>query len=148
MMRYVKASKENAEIGIWWYTDDREVWAKSCLTDDGVPVHMYLQYSNDDNHMNLWSTVVKEHLDGPEANDRINKGYKSFERGRVIFNCATMCYEVTCSEAILHDKQFQQDIIEYFNLSNNRVTFAALSHYHKMSLTGNPTIDEFYYSIE
>lgn len=145
MKRYIKTTRDNAKIGVWWYTDDGEIWAKSCLTDDGVPMSMYLQYSKEDNHLNLWPSVVKEHLQDQDAVHRINKGFKSFERGRVIFNCATCCYEIICSASIINNRDFRQAIIDYFNLSNSRFEFVKLDHYHKEELTGNPALDEFYY---
>lgn len=147
MKRYIKASRGNAQIGIWWYTDNGEVWAQSDFTYNGVQDGPYLQYSDHQNHMTLWSNTVMQNASS-DANDIIARGYKSFERGRVIYNCMTSCYEVTCSEQMIHDKQFRRAIIDYFDLSGNQVEFIALRHYHKESLTGNPALDEFYYNSD
>lgn len=146
MQRYIKASRGNAQIGIWWYTDDGEIWAESDFTDNGIQDGMYLQYSDKENHMTLWSTVVMRNASETDANQIICKGYKSLERGRVIYNCATVCYEVTCSKAILNDKKFRQKIIDYFDLKGNQVEFVPLNHYYKDELTGDPNTDEFYYN--
>lgn len=35
------------------------------------------------------------------------------------------------------------NIVDYFNLSENRYKFVLLNHYHKIELTGNPALDEF-----
>lgn len=147
MKKYIKASKGNAQIGIWWYTDEGEIWAQSDFTDNGIQYGPYLQYSAKENHMTLWrSTVMRNAKDN--ANQIIAKGYKSLERGRVIYNCRTACYEVTCSENLVHDKSFRRAIIDYFDLKGNQIEFVALQHYHKMELTGNPSLDEFYYNSD
>lgn len=147
MKRYIKASRGNAQIGIWWYTDDGKVWAQSDFTDNGVQDGPYLQYSDHQNHMTLWTSTVKRYAKD-NANGIIAKGYKSLERGRVIYNCMTACYEVICSQAMINNKQFRQAIIDYFDLSGNQVEFIVLRHYYKEELTGNPTLDEFYYNSD
>lgn len=147
MKVYVKASRGNAQIGIWWYTDDKEVWAESCPTDDGELDGPYLQYSSSKNHMTLWSTVVMRNAKN-NANSIIVKGYKSLERGRVIYNCRTACYEVTCSESLINDKEFRRSIIDHFDLKGNQIEFVKLNHYHKEELIGNLALDEFYYNSD
>lgn len=147
MKRYIKASRGNAQVGIWWYTDAREVWAVSVPTDDGVLDGPYFQYSLRENHMTLWRKVVSENSQS-NTKEIISKGYKSFERGRVIYNCRTCCYEVTCSGNLIYDKEFRRDIIDYFDLRGNQVEFIQLNHYHKEELTGNPALDEFYYNSD
>ena len=147
MKVYVKASRGNAQIGIWWYTDDKEVWAVSCPTDDGELDGPYLQYSSSKNHMNLWRKVVNDNLSG-NTDNIISRGYKCFERGRVIYNCRTSCYEVTCSDNLINDKEFRRSIIDHLDLKGNQIEFVKLNHYHKEELTGNPAVDEFYYNSD
>ena len=72
----------------------------------------------------------------------IAKGYKSIERGRVIYNTATMVYEITCSQNLINNTDFRKNIVNYFNLSESRYEFVLLNHYHKIELTGNPAFDE------
>lgn len=77
----------------------------------------------------------------------IQKGFKSIERGRVIYNTAVQCYQVIYSKALFNDKQFRDDCIKAFNLSECRFEFEALSHYYKCELTGNSSVDEHYFDF-
>lgn len=133
-------------VSIWWYTDDGEFWDFSKPLDDAEEDHGYLQYSTTKNHMNLWRTAVKDHIaDVSEQNQIISKGYKSIERGRIVFNIRTQAYEIICSEALVNDPEFRTKCVKYFGLSGNRYDFEALHHYSKQELTGNPAIDSMYY---
>lgn len=132
MKRYIKASRGGAQVGIWWYTDDGDVWARSVFTDDGVLDGPYIQLDDRENHMILWKTVVNEHMKS-DADKIISKGYESLERGRVIYNTRTACYEVTCSRQLFRDLQFRKSIINYFELSGNQVEFIPLNHYYRMN---------------
>ena len=144
MKLYVKAARGEALIGIWWYPGEGTVWGVSCPTDDGVLSGMYLQYHNTKNHMSLWKQVVEDNVaDKKEQSGILSKGFKSVERGRVIYNTATMCYEITCSNEIIEDAEFQKAIVAYYQLSGNRYEFVPLQHYHKLELTGNPALDAF-----
>lgn len=135
-------------ISIWWYTDNGEFWDYSTSTDDAVEYSGYLQYSNRENHMTLWRKAVREHIkDRKEQEKLIAKGYKSLERGRVIYNIRAQCYEIICSEELVHNSTFRNACIDYFNLSGNRYSFEAMHHYGKQELTGNPALDEMYYEI-
>lgn len=134
-------------IGIWWYTDDGEIWAVSVPKGDGVLEGPYLQYSSRENHMTLWRQVVSDNSKS-DPKTIIAKGYKTYERGRVIYNCRTSCYEVTCSGKLICDKEFRRNIIDYFKLSGNQVEFIRLNHYHREELVGNPVLDEFYYNSD
>lgn len=134
---------ETSSIGIWWYTDNGEVWAVSAPVDEGITNGMYIQYSETQNHSTLWSLMVKEHIkDIKSQQDIIAKGFKSIERGRVIYNTATMVYEIICSQNIIYNNAFRQNIVEYFHLTESRYEFVQLNHYYKIKLTGNPAIDE------
>lgn len=144
MKLYVRASRGEALVGIWWYTDNRDIWALSCPVDSGVLDGVYVQYSDNKNHMNMWNSIVKEHVQDEDEQQKIlAKGYRSIERGRVIYNTATMSYEVTCSNSLINDKEFRSAIASYFQLEGNRYEFVALNHYGKLELTGNPAVDSF-----
>ena len=146
MKKYIKASRDSAFIGIWWYTDSGDIWAVIKPTDDGVLDGQYIQYSDKENHLTLWRKVVSDNVSDPKlAHDTISKGYKSLERGRVIYNTAKQCYEVICSDKLVKDTTFRNKIVDYFQLSGNRVEFESLNHYYKYELTGNPALDNFEY---
>ena len=95
--------------------------------------------------MNLRHKVVNSYASPNDADRIIAKGYKSIERGRIVFNIRTQAYEIICSESLVTDKQFRDGCIEYFNLRGNRYMFEALNHYYKQALTGNPALDAMYY---
>lgn len=134
----------NPMIGIWWYTDNGEIWAEAVSADQGVLSGIYKQYSDREDHLTLWSSIVKKYIpDVRLQRSIISNGYKSIERGRVIYNTATMVYEITCSEKLITDEKFRKDVVAYFQLSESRYEFVRLNHYHKIALTGNPAVDEF-----
>ena len=136
-------------VSIWWYTDSKEFWDFSLPTDDGIEQYGYVQYSPTQNHMTLWRRAVREHIDDTdEQNKVISLGYKSFERGRIIYNVRTQCYEITCSNTLFQDPEFRSACVAYFNLSGNRYEFVKLDHYSKQSLTGNPALDAMYYDSQ
>lgn len=148
MKKYIKASREDACVGIWWYTDSGEVLGLLKPTDEGVLDGVYIQYSDRDNHLTEWRHALEMFIDDPELRENIyRKGYRSLERGRVIYNTRTQIYEVTCSKQLVNDKEFRNKIIEYYSLSNVRVEFVALDHYTKISYTGNSALDSFIDSI-
>ena len=154
MKRMIKAadilgSRSGGLVSIWWYTDSGEFWDFSKLTDDGAEQYGFIQYSNTENHMTLWRKAVRDHVDDPEEQQRIiDKGYKSFERGRIVFNVRTQCYEITCSGTLFDDRDFRTACVDYFGLSGNRYEFVKLDHYSKQELTGNPAIDDMYYDSQ
>lgn len=145
----ITAAYKEGLVSIWWYTDDGEFWDFSSTLENAVECYGYLQYSNEDNHLNLWRKAVNTFV--PDASIRseiIAKGYKSIERGRTIFNIRTQSYEIICSSELVNNPEFRKACVEYFNLSGNRYDFEALHHYSKQELTGNPTLDNFYYENE
>ena len=143
-MCLVESYKEGL-VSIWWYTDEGDFWDFSTTLDNAQNDGGYLQYSLTKNHLNLWKTTTELYItDATQRKEIYNKGYKSIERGRIIFNLRTQSYEVICSEDIVNDINFKRACINHFNLSGNRVDFEALNHYHKIELTGNPEIDKFY----
>lgn len=136
-------------VSIWWYTDHDEFWDYSTDLNSAVESNGYLQYSNEKNHLNLWRSVVAKYIESPsERQNIINNGYKSIERGRVIFNIRTQSYEIICSEALCQNAKFRENCIKYFNLAGNRYDFVPLHHYGIMKLTGNPALDQFYYETD
>lgn len=147
MKLYIKASRGNAQVGIWWYTDDCKVIGVSKPTDSAELDGAYIQYSCKENHMTLWRKVMSDNYKD-NAEEIIAKGYESLEHGRVIYDCRTCCYEVTCSVSLVHDKEFRNKIIEFFDLSGNQIEFVVLRHYHKEELTGNSALDDFYYNSD
>ena len=134
-------------IGIWWYTLSKEIIGVSKHVDEGVVDNNYIQYDDKDNHSSLWTQVIRNNYKEPNASKIISKGYKAFERGCVIYNILTQCYEITCSSELVNDRQFRHKIVEYFNLKSDRKDFVPLNHYHKYELTGNPTLDDLEYGI-
>ena len=146
MKKYIKASRGNACIGIWWYTDEGDIWGVMKPTDEGVLDGVFLQYSDTENHSSLWSSVVKDNVSDSSAQaEIISKGYKSLHRGRVIYNTATMCYQVTCGSELVDDVEFRKKIVEYYQLSGNQVEFLAIpTHYHKVDIS-NPALYKWEY---
>lgn len=130
MNTFIIRPENNTQIGIWWYTNEKEVWAKSIPSEEGTKCGYYLQYSGIDDHDNLWSNVVYDHLQGEAAIERIHKGYKSFERGRVAYNSITGMFDVTCSKNIQMDRDFRSAIIRYFHLQGQHVDFIAFDDYY------------------
>lgn len=139
-------SYKNGLVSIWWYTDDGVFWDFSKTLDDAEDDHGFLQYSTSKNHMMLWRDAVKKHInDCDEQKKIISNGYKSIERGRVVFNIRSQCYEIICSDKLVNDNTFRNNCIKYFNLSGNRYSFIPMNHYSKQTLTGNPALDSLYY---
>lgn len=138
------AVNNNNHVGIWWYTDNGEIWDESIPIYKGVLSGIYIQYSDNDNHLTLWSSVVKKHIkDTALQQNMIGKGYKSIERGRVIYNTVTMKYEITCSEKMIRDTAFRKNIVAHYQLAEGSFEFVQLNHYYKIELTGNPMLDEY-----
>lgn len=147
--RPIMASRGDGLVSIWWYTDDGEFWDFSIPMESGFEQFGYVQYSGTENHMTLWRRAVRDHISDPKKQDEIiSRGYKSYERGRIIYNVRTQCYEITCSDALFNDMDFRDSCIKYFNISGSRYEFAKLNHYSKQCLTGNPTLDSMYYDSQ
>lgn len=141
MTLYIKSSRNEGFVGIWWYTDDRDVIGVMTSVQSGYLDGRYIQYSKDKNHMNLWKKVVYDSF--PNDSDEIYRlGYRGLERGRVIYDTMTQCYIITCSEELSKDKQFISDIKNAFDLNGSRCEIEVLNHYKKLPLTGNPAVDD------
>ena len=147
-MKIINESYKDGFVSIWWYTDNDEFWDFSKPFDDAEDDHGFLQYSITKNHFTLWREAVKNHITNKEQQDKIiSKGYKSIERGRVVFNIRSQSYEIICSEKLCKDNNFRNKCVEYFNLTGNRYSFIPMNHYGKQELTGNPSLDSMYYEI-
>ena len=143
MKRYVKGSLTSGLVGIWWLYNN-QVIADFETLDSGYNDGNYIQYSATKNHLTEWRRLVSENL-SDNAESIIANGYKSLERGRVIYNLRTMAYEVTCSESVYINKEARDTIIDAFELRGCRYDFVKLDHYHIAKLTGNPALDSFEY---
>lgn len=146
MKRYIKASASSGLVGIWWIKDD-VVIADLKTLDNGYNDGSFINYDERKNHLTEWKRLVKQHFPD-EAEAVIAKGYKSLDRGRVVYNLRTQCYEVLCGEAVFKDSSKRQMLIDTFELSGCRYDFVNLgTHYHIAELTGNPKIDQFEYEM-
>ena len=141
LKKYIRKSINDGFIGIWWCTDDYQIFGVSCTLSGGYNDGTYIQYSNIENHLNLWRKCVDTVFDKNKSDEIYSLGYKGLERGRVIYDLRTQCYIVTCSKSMLYDSKFRDAIKDYFDLNNCRVDFQALARYSKLPLTGNPDID-------
>lgn len=146
MKRLVTASITDGLVGIWWYTPLNKFWSFKKDIDTGYNDGNYIQYDKEDNHLSLWKSAVNNNLDDTKLIDSVYaKGYKSFERGRVIYNIRTHCYEILCSSIMYRNSEFRNAILDEFNLRHCRYDFIPMQHYQKVKLTGNPELDKFYY---
>lgn len=142
MKGYVKSSRSQAFVGIWWYTDEGRVIGAMCDVNDGYLDGRFVQYSQFKNHMNLWKYLVYHEFDNESADRTYDLGYRGLERGRVIYDTMTQVFMITCSEAIASNEEALSDIKDAFSLSGNRCEVEVLNHYKKLPLTGNPAVDE------
>lgn len=142
----INESYKEGLVAIWWYTNGGEFWDYCKTLDDAYNDGYFLQYSGTQNHLTLWRTAVKDHIpNDEEQKEVISKGYKSIERGRIVYNLRAQCYEITCSDELVKDENFRKNCVDYFNLKGNRYSFVPMQHYAKQELTGNPSIDSMYY---
>lgn len=145
MINIMNEAYKSGLVAIWWYTDGGEFWDFSKPLEDAENDFGYLQYSTTKNHLNMWKTAVETFVPNVEEQKVIySKGYKSIERGRVVYNIRTQTYEVICSATLVNDTVFRNNCLDYFKLRGNRVDFEALNHYYKSELTGNDYLDNNY----
>lgn len=145
MKKYIKASLTSGLIGIWWLYYDTVIADMKTL-DKGYNDGSFIQYDQYKNHATEWRRLIKEFL--PDRADKmISKGYKSLERGRVIYNLRTQSYEVTCSQAVKNQLEDHVSIVDAFDLEDCRYDFVTLNHYYIAELTGNPALDAIEYGI-
>ena len=143
MKRYVATSESiplAGNVGIWWLYNNKVV-GEYCPVNEGVDDRGYIQFSNTDNHITKWESTIKEQL--PEATDLLPKGYRSIERGRVVYDIRAQVYEIVCSRAIASDEKAIQLIAKEFEIDNLRYDVIPSVHYYVPDYTGNPTLDNF-----
>lgn len=145
MKRYIntiesETSMPTGNVGIWWFYDNAVV-GEYCPVDDGVDDRGYIQFSKTRNHMNTWESAIRQQL--PEAIDMIPKGYRSIERGRVVYDIRSQVFEIICSQTIASDENAIQMIAEEFEIADQRYDVIPSSHYYVPTLTGNPALDNF-----
>lgn len=144
MKRYIRTEEQeipaDGYVGIWWFYNNTVI-GEYCPVDEGVDDRGYIQFSKTKNHITEWESVVREQL--PEAIDLIPKGYRSIERGRVVYNIRSQVYEIICSQEIASDERAIKLIAEEFQISNLRYDVIPSSHYYIPPLTGNPALDNF-----
>lgn len=118
-------------VSVWWYTPDGEFWDFSKPVGEGVIMLDNIQYSEFDTHLSLWREAVEKYCEDESAqSDIINKGYKSYERGRVAYDTRTMCYTIYCSEKLYDDLEFRKHCIYHFELSGSRYEFVPCNYYY------------------
>lgn len=146
MKRYVRASTTSGLIGIWWIKDDTVI-ADVKSIDEGYNDGSFINYDEYSNHSTEWRHLLKQYFPD-EYDDMVNDGYKSLDRGRVVYNLRTQTYEVTCGDSVFDDIEKRKLIIDAFDLENCRCEFVNLGyHYHIAKLTGNPALDQFEYGV-
>lgn len=146
MKRYIPSSKQKitheGNVGIWWFYNNKVI-GEGCPVSDGVDDRGYIQFSLTDNHITLWEKVIREQL--PEAIDLISKGYRSIERGRVVYDLRSQVYEIICSHTLASDENAIKLIAKEFDIEDLRYDVIPSSHYYIPTYTGNPTLDNFDY---
>ncbi|MCM1222567.1 MAG: hypothetical protein NC548_49680 [Lachnospiraceae bacterium] len=148
MYRELNAPTTSGYVGIWWYTDDKEVIGLWCSLDEGEnPSGSMIEYPLAFNHQNSFRRVVQD-ARPDDAEDILKLGFKGIERGRVYYEIVTHCYHVICSDEMKTDSEFKQKIREFYHLDGGMVQFDSIpTHYSKLPLTGNPAIDSYNYDL-
>ena len=105
MKRYIPSSEQKitheGNVGIWWFYNNKVI-GEGCPVSDGVDDRGYIQFSLTDNHITMQEKVIREQL--PEAIELISKGYRSIERGRVVYDLRSQVYEIICSHTLASDE--------------------------------------------
>ena len=121
--------------------------ADAAVLDDGYNDGNFIHYDDYKNHSTEWRRLIHDYFP-EESSDIIRKGYKSLDRGRVVYNLRTQCYEVTCGDSVFNDIEKRKLIVDEFDLANCRYDFINLgTHYHTAELTGDPALDAFEYGV-
>jgi len=145
MKLYVRTAESEkptptGNVGIWWYYNGKVV-GEFCPVSEGIEDRGYIQFSKTKNLITEWKSTIEEQL--PEAVDLIPKGYRSIERGRVVYDIRSQVFEIICSQEIAKDENAIKLIAEEFEISNQRYDVIASSHYYIPTMTGNPALDNF-----
>lgn len=120
MKRYVRSIEQlqhEGNVGIWWFYNNKVI-GEYCPLSDAVEDRGYMQFSKTRNHITEWESTIREQL--PEATNLIPKGYRSIERGRVVYDPRAMVYEIICSQVIASDKSAISAIAKEFNIADLR----------------------------
>jgi hypothetical protein len=73
----------------------------------------------------------------------IPKGYRSIERGRVVYDVRSQVFEIICSQATAADAKAIKLIADAFGIADQRYDVILSSHYYVPEITGNPALDSF-----
>lgn len=145
MKLYVKSSSTDGFVGIWWLYENKVIGRLVSL-DDGYDDGRFIHYDNFKNHSTEWKSVLQEQL--PDKFDELYpKLFKCIERGRVVYNIRTQCYEILCSEAVSKNSEAIHVIVKAFNLQSCRYDIVPDRHYYIAEPTGNPALDDFEYGV-
>lgn len=120
MKRYVRSiehSQHEGNVGVWWFYNNKVI-GEYCPLSDAVEDRGYMQFSKTKNHITEWEPTIREQL--PEAIDLISKGYRSIERGRVVYDPRAMVYEIICSQIIASDEAVISAIAKEFDIADLR----------------------------
>ena len=145
MKRYIRSIEQpshEGNVGIWWFYNNKVI-GEYCPLSEAIEDRGYIQFSKTSNHITEWESTIREQL--PEAANLIPKGYRSIERGRVVYDPRAMVYEIICSQAIASDEAAISAIAKEFNIVDLRYDVIPSSHYYVPTLTGNLTLDNFDY---
>lgn len=144
MKRYIRTVEEEipatGNVGIWWFYNNKVI-GEYCPIDEGIDDRGYIQFSKTKNHITEWESTIREQL--PEATDLLSKGYRSIERGRVVYNIRSQIYEIVCSPEFGVDENAINLIATEFGISDLRYGVVLSYHYTIPKLTNNPTLDNF-----
>lgn len=144
MKRYIRTVEEEipttGNVGIWWFYNNKVI-GEYCPIDEGIDDRGYIQFSKTKNHITEWEITIKEQL--PEAIDLLPKGYRSIERGQVVYNIRSQVYEIICSLKLGADEKAIDLIAKEFGISDLKYDVVLSSHYNIPELTGNPALDNF-----
>ena len=144
MKRYIRTVEEDipteGNVGIWWFYNNKVI-GEYCPIDEGIDDRGYIQFSKTKNHITEWESTIREQL--PEVTDLLSKGYRSIERGRVVYNIRSQIYEIVCSPELGVDENAINLIATEFGISDLRYDVVLSYHYTIPKLTNNPTLDNF-----
>ena len=115
MKRYIRASLTSGLVGIWWIKDD-VVIADAVDLDSGYNDGNFIHYDEVRNHTTEWSRLIREYFPD-DADTIIRKGYKSIDRGRVVYNLRTQCYANPLPVGFRSGSDIHSHI-KYFTVSN------------------------------
>lgn len=139
LKRYIKSTINSGMVGIWWIYKDSVV-ADIVSLENGYNDGYFIHYDERKNHASEWKTLM---LKNGANEDEIKKGYRSIERGRVVFNLRTQSYEIVCSEDVSKSSDILRKISDAFNLAGCRVDVVVDTHYRLYEYGSNPALDEF-----